>query len=136
MQGRRGRREGAIIVTKKVLSLGQCGADHASISGLLRQHFGAEVVAARTFEDALAKLRQGGFALVLVNRLMDYDGQPGIDFLDIIRADPQLRSVPVMLVSNYAEAQHDAVGRGALVGFGKSALHQPETLARLREVLL
>jgi hypothetical protein len=40
-----------------------------------------------------------------------------------------------MLVSNYADAQRDAVGRGALPGFGKSALRQPETLSRLAEVL-
>jgi len=36
--------------TKNVLSLGQCGTDHASISRLLRSHFGAEVTAAHTFE--------------------------------------------------------------------------------------
>jgi two-component system chemotaxis response regulator CheY len=123
------------MVTKKVLSLGQCGADHASIRGLLHERFGADVIAARTYEDALAKLRQGGFALVLVNRVLDYDGRPGLDFIDMLRADPQVGDVPVMLVSNYADAQQDAVGRGARPGFGKSALRQPETLGRLQEVL-
>jgi two-component system chemotaxis response regulator CheY len=122
-------------MTTKVLSLGQCGADHASISELLDEHFGAQVVAARTYEDALAKLRQGGFALVLVNRVLDYDGRPGLDFIDTLRSDPELKGVPVMLVSNYADAQQEALARGALPGFGKSALRRPETLGRLEKVL-
>ena len=100
------------MTENKVLSLGQCGADHASIGGLLRTHFGAEVVVAHTCEDALTKLRQGGFALVLVNRVLDYDGRPGLDFIDGLKADPQLCGVPVMLVSNYADAQREAVARG------------------------
>ena len=46
-----------------------------------------------------------------------------------------LRRVPVMLVSNYEDAQREAVAKGALPGFGKAALGQPHTLARLRAVL-
>jgi two-component system chemotaxis response regulator CheY len=123
------------MATNRVLSLGQCAADHSAISRVLHEQFGAEVVAARTYEDALAKLRQGGFALALVNRVLDFDGRPGLDLIDMMRADPQLQGVPVMLVSNYADAQEDAVARGARLGFGKSALRQPETIERLREVL-
>ncbi|HEX5268998.1 MAG TPA: response regulator [Gemmataceae bacterium] len=122
-------------MVKKVLSLGQCGADHSSIGGLLHRQFGADVVAARTSEDALAKLRQGGFALVLVNRVLDYDGGSGLDFIDMVRGDAGLAGVPVMLVSNYPDAQQEAVARGALPGFGKSALREPQTLSRLAEVL-
>jgi len=44
--------------------------------------------------------------------------------------------VPVMLVSNFADAQAQAVESGALPGFGKAALNAPETLARLKEQLL
>src|SRR5436309_7219217 len=120
---------------KRVLSLGQCGADHGSISGVLRDQFRAEVTAARTLEDALAKLRQGGFDLVLVNRVLDYDGRSGFDFIDRMKRDEQLRGVPVMLVSNFEDAQEEAVARGALPGFGKAALRQPETLERLGAAL-
>jgi CheY-like chemotaxis protein len=120
---------------KQVLSLGQCAADHAAIRGMLHDEFGAEVIAAHTSEDALAKLRQGEFALVLVNRILDSDGQPGLDFIDQLKEDEMLRALPVMLVSNYADAQEEATARGALPGFGKSALWQPVTAARLRAVL-
>ncbi len=40
-----------------------------------------------------------------------------------------------MLVSNYEDAQQDAVARGALPGFGKAALRQPETRNRLAAIL-
>jgi two-component system, chemotaxis family, chemotaxis protein CheY len=120
---------------KKVLSLGQCGADHGSISGLLRTKFGAETTAARTFEDALNKLRQEDYALVLVNRVLDSDGESGLEFIDRMKKEEHLRKVPVMLVSNYADAQEEAVAHGALPGFGKSALWQAETMERLRAVL-
>ncbi len=120
---------------KRVLSLGQCGADHASLSRLLQTEFDAEVIAAHTYEDALARLRQGGFDLVLVNRVLDHDGRSGLDFIDELRADAGLGGVPVMLVSNYEDAQQDAVARGALPGFGKAALRQPETRNRLAAIL-
>jgi two-component system chemotaxis response regulator CheY len=122
-------------MSKRVLSLGQCGADHGSISGVLRDQLRAEVTAAHTFEEALAKLRKGGFDLVLVNRVLDHDGRSGLDFIDRVKGDAQLRGVPVMLVSNYEDAQAEAVARGALPGFGKAALRQPETLERLRTAL-
>jgi two-component system chemotaxis response regulator CheY len=120
---------------KKVLSLGQCMADHTGISWLLSSHFGAEAMPAATFEDALAKLRQDDFVLVLVNRILDYDGQRGLDFITRLKEDEQLRTLPVMLVSNYEDAQQEAVARGALPGFGKAELRQPQTLGRLRAVL-
>src|SRR5689334_18899359 len=107
---------------RKVLSLGQCMADHTGISWLLRAQFGAEVVDAATFEEALAKLQDDDFDLVLVNRILDYDGRPGLDFITQLKQDEQLRTLPVMLVSNYEDAQQEAVVRGALLGFGKAQL--------------
>ncbi len=120
---------------KKVLSLGQCMADHTGISWLLRSQFGAEVTSAATFEEALALLRDDDFALVLVNRVLDYDGRPGLDFISRLKDDEELRRVPVMLVSNYEDAQQEAVARGALPGFGKAEFREPRTLSRLAAVL-
>jgi CheY-like chemotaxis protein len=121
--------------TRKVLSLGQCSADNWSISRFIESNFDAAVTAAATFEDALAKLGQDGYALVLVNRVMDHDGRSGLDFIARLKADERLRDVPVMLVSNYDDAQQQAVEKGALPGFGKGALRQAQTLERLRPVL-
>ena len=120
---------------KKVLSVGQCAADHGSISGLLRRHFGAEVIAAATGADAAARLRRGGIALVLVNRVLDDDGASGLDVIAAIKQEPALAAVPVMLVSNIPEPQQQAAALGALPGFGKASLGDPGMLARLHSVL-
>jgi two-component system chemotaxis response regulator CheY len=120
---------------KRVLSIGQCGADHASISSTLRRSFDAEVVPASSAEAALERLRRETFALVLVNRVFDRDGSSGLEMIRQIRADEGLRSVPVMLVSNYGDAQAEAVAAGAVPGFGKGRLGQPEMLDQVRPFL-
>jgi response regulator RpfG family c-di-GMP phosphodiesterase len=123
------------MTTKKVLSLGQCAADNWSISRLLSESLGAAVSEADSFEEALTLLRNDTFALVLVNRVLDVDGASGLDFITRLKSDDALRSIPVMLVSNIADAQRQAVTKGGLPGFGKAALHQSSTLEQLRSIL-
>ena len=120
---------------KRVLSVGQCGADHGGITRTLRQAFGAEVVAAHGAAEALLRLQEGGYALVLVNRVLDGDGSPGVDVVRAVKQDEALRRVPVMLVSNYEDAQEEAVAAGAEPGFGKAALGRPEMIERVRPFL-
>jgi two-component system chemotaxis response regulator CheY len=116
------------MIAKRVLSVGQCGADHWSISRTLQRAFAVEVEPAATAVQALQKLRQGSYALVLVNRVFDADGGSGLDLIGQLKADGQLREVPVMLVSNYADAQQQATAAGALPGFGKASLGSPQML--------
>jgi two-component system chemotaxis response regulator CheY len=123
------------MTAKRVLSLGQCGADHAAISWTLRSSCGAEAVPAGTPEEALTLLRDEDFDLVLVNRVLDWTGNSGVDFISRLKANPDLKDIPVMLVSNYDDAQRQAVSAGALPGFGKGALRSPATTAMLRKVL-
>jgi CheY-like chemotaxis protein len=120
---------------KRVLSVGQCAADHGSISATFARHFDAEVQPVHSSSDALTRLRQGAFDLVLVNRLMDTDGASGIELIMQMKADEALRNIPVMLVSNYEDVQHDAVQAGAVPGFGKAALGQPRMLERVSSIL-
>jgi two-component system chemotaxis response regulator CheY len=119
---------------KRVLSVGQCGFDHGSIARTLQSAFDAEVVPASTAAEAVNQLRQGEFALVLVNRVLDDDGSSGIDLIRKVKADPEL-AVPVMLVSNHDDAQQEAVAAGAASGFGKSQLGRADMLARLEPFL-
>ncbi len=121
--------------SRRVLSVGQCGADHSAIARLVRRvGADAEAVPADSAEEALAELRGGGYALVLVNRVFDCGGS-GLDLIARIKADEAVRDVPVMLVSDYPSAQQQAVELGALPGFGKSALGAPETARRLTAAL-
>jgi two-component system, chemotaxis family, chemotaxis protein CheY len=106
----------------RILSVGQCSFDHGSITRHLGEIYGAEVAGADTKGQALATLRAGEFDLVLVNRVLDFDGTSGFDLIRAIKADPELAGVPVMLVSNYESAQSEAQSLGALPGFGKTDL--------------
>ena len=119
----------------RILSVGQCGYDHSRIARQLGPAVGAEVEGADTSAEALERLRAGPFDLVLVNRVGDLDGAPGLDLIRALRAEPGLASVPVMLVSDLADAQADASSLGALPGFGKSSLSDPATLERIAAAL-
>jgi CheY-like chemotaxis protein len=120
---------------KRVLSIGQCLADHGAIERTLHQNFGAEVEAADTPAEASDKLRETTFDLVLVNRILDRDGSSGLEVISQLKRDDALHAIPVILVSNYPDAQEQAQNRGALPGFGKANLGQPVMLGRIREVL-
>ncbi len=123
------------MTTRRVLNVGQCFADQGSIARTLRKAFDVEVVAADTIAEALRRLRQERFALVLVNRVLDADGSAGLELIRQVRADEALQDMPVMLVSNYDDAQQEAVAAGAAPGFGKAALGQPHMLDRVRAFL-
>ncbi len=122
------------MATRKVLSVGQCGVDHPAIRRLLQREFDAEVVPADSAEEALAQLRQHPYDLVLANRVFDAGGS-GLEFIGEMKADEALKSVPAMLVSDLPEAQRQAMQLGALPGFGKAALHRPETAERMAAAL-
>jgi two-component system chemotaxis response regulator CheY len=123
------------MTAKRVLSVGQCMADHGSIARTFRQHFQAEVVPADRGEEAVNLAAEEQFDLVLVNRVLDADGSSGMEVIRRLKENEALRQVPVMLVSNYDDAQQEAVRLGALPGFGKAALGQPQTISRLKAVL-
>lgn len=122
-------------MSKRVLDVGQCGFDHGAIRRLVNSQFGAEVVQAHRLDDAVARLRNESFDLVLVNRKLDADDSDGMEVLRAIKANEALAPTPVMLVSNYADAQQAAVDAGAEPGFGKSELNQPSTREKLRPFL-
>ena len=121
---------------KRILSVGQCWADHGSIARTMKKEFGAEVDPAENTPAAIERLRKGGYSLVLVNRVFDADGASGVDLIKKVKSDADLQSVPVMLVSNYDDAQHEATAAGAMVGFGKASLGRPQMLERLRPLLV
>lgn len=120
---------------KRVLSVGQCMADHGSISRMLKAKFAAEVVPVDSIQETLDRLRLESFDLVLVNRVFDATGEGGHDLIRQLKGDHQLKDVRVMLVSNFSEAQEEAVAFGAIPGFGKSSLNAAETHESLRPYL-
>lgn len=120
---------------KRVLSIGNCGYDHGNISSLLHKHFGAEVDAAGSAAEALATLEKEKYDLVLVNRVFDADGDSGIKLIKKLKTDNKLQTIPVMLVSNYPDAQTEAEAAGAVAGFGKNQLGRPQLVEQLKPFL-
>lgn len=117
---------------KKVLSLGQCTFDHARLDRAFSDL--AQIIPVSDEIGALKQLEQKPFDLVLVNREFDENGASGIEFIKHHFSLLKAKGVPVMLVSNYPEAQAQAVEAGALPGFGKGELSpkkMEEVLARL-----
>ena len=122
-------------MSKRVLDVGNCGPDFGSISRFLTKNFDCVVDQAHGPNDALAKLHQGGYALVLINRKLDQDYSDGSEILKQIKADPSIQNTPVMLITNYAEDQDAAVDLGAERGFGKLEFGDPKTLEKLEKFL-
>lgn len=122
-------------MTKQVLNVGQCGPDHAQISQMLKDNFDVDVQMAETHDAAIKKLRNATFDLVLLNRIYDATGDAGLDTLRSLKSDDATANLPVMLVSNFEDAQQDAVAEGAVRGFGKAAIADAATVDRLREYL-
>jgi CheY-like chemotaxis protein len=122
-------------MAKRVVLVGHCGPD----SSYLRMSVGAaekgvQVVAADD-EAALQRVLSEGVDLVLLNRVLDYGfvEETGVELVRRLRAEqPNLK---MMLVSNYPEAQAEAVAAGALMGFGKRDLGSRRVAEKIQAVL-
>ncbi len=122
-------------MTKKVLNVGQCNPDNSSISRMLNENFDVQIVTAESHEEAVQLASETSFDLVLLNRIYDATGTEGMATLKALKEADSTRETPVMLVSNFQDAQEAAVSAGANQGFGKSALAEPTTIDRLQEFL-
>ena len=119
---------------KRVLNIGQCGPDTASLTHFLTAHFDVEIVSTKLPADTLAALRESRFDLALINRKLDEDYSDGMEILKAIKADAALAATPTMIVSNHPEAQDEAVAAGGERGFGKLELNAA-TAERLKQQL-
>lgn len=121
-----------------VLTVGNCAYDHGNLEKLLKQHFEGNTIRATTKLEAYQHLEknQQPIHLVLVNRVFDSDGDSGLDFIQDLRTKANYKNIPVMLISNFAEAQEEAVKRGAISGFGKADLGTKPMIEKLNKVLV
>jgi CheY-like chemotaxis protein len=122
-------------VKKRALSVGNCSMDESTFRRTLDRHFGAELEAVDSAEEAVALLRQQKFDLVLVNRVFDRDGDEGLALIQRMKGDADLAALPVMLISNYPNFQTQAEQMGAVPGVGKSTLSTKESIDRLSAFL-
>jgi len=123
------------MTKKTVLSVGQCGPDHASISRFLNRHFDVQILTAELPDDTLQTMRTNPVDLVLINRKLDADYSEGMDILRTLKSDSDLSDVPVMIVSNFEESQQAAVAAGAEYGIGKAELNTEAAISRVATIL-
>jgi len=120
---------------RHILDVGNCTPDHFAIRRMLEQHFDVAIDRVMHVADAIERMRDTAYDLVLVNRLIFDGGAEGIELLRRAKSDAALRSTPIMMISNYADAQAAAMREGGQPGFGKASLDAPETIARLAKIL-
>ncbi len=116
-----------------VLSVGQCTADDMRLGHVLNVEADAHMDRASGALDALRLIAEKAFDLVLVNRVFDMDGQSGVEFIAELKKGTAAPCV--MLISDYADSQAAAREKGAMLGFGKSALGTAEVGQLLRQAL-
>ena len=122
-------------MSKKIVLVGHCGPD----SSFLRMAVSAadrslKVLMADDAEELNQHLEQG-VDLLLLNRELGW-GFEQTEGVEIIR---QLLSrhpnVKMMLISNYADAQAQALAAGAVPGFGKREIGSPRVAQLIRRAL-
>lgn len=121
-------------MSRNVLSIGQCSLDHGSISRLLAD-LGAHAIKVDLHSKTIAAIREHRPHLILINRVNDTDGSSGLDLIRELKSGAESGQIPLMLISNYEDAQVKAIELGAVRGFGKSSLGLPETQLLLKNLL-
>ena len=120
----------------KIIALvGHCGPDNSYLRMVISSaDQDAEVLSADD-EAELNHLLQGPVDLVLLNRELGwgFNDMMGVDLIRHLR--PQHPQLKMMLVSNYPEAQADAVEAGAVPGFGKREIGSRRVIQLLRDAL-
>lgn len=114
----------------KIVLVGHCGPDSYALKNAVRRAVTtAEVVMVSS--DRELGLHTDA-ALLLVNRALDgeFSAETGIDLIRSLNAGGV--RAPTMLVSNFEEAQNEAVAAGALAGFGKREMGSETTAMKIR----
>lgn len=96
---------------------------------------GYEVDLAASGEEALTRLRDRRYALILVD--VEMPGMDGFTFIEQLRADVRSRDIPAILVTSLAEPEHRKRGRdvGAQGYIVKSEFDQSELLAMIEPMM-
>ena len=122
-------------MTKKVALVGHCGPDgsylRSAVTGSVRGTSVLMIDEAARLEKALSD----GVDLILMNRQLDwgFDTEEGVELIRQLRTKHP--NVKFMLISNYPEAQQDAIAVGALPGFGKREIGTARVTELLKSAL-
>jgi len=119
----------------RLLDVGNCDPDHGMIRRMLTENFDVTIDRVMFVDDAIERMRSAPYDLVLFNRLIFDDGSEGIELLRRAKDDPSLAKVPMMMISNFPEAQAASKAAGGVMGFGKASVGTSDTVALLSDYL-
>lgn len=115
--------------------VGHCGFDSGSLSSFAKQVAPLAEVSRINDQVALDKIAKPG-TLLLVNRVLDGTFKTGDSGTELIRQMLEPDNAPAaMLISNYEDAQQEAIEAGALRGFGKSHIADTSTRERVADTI-
>ncbi len=116
-----------------VMLVGHCGPDAIMLKTVVQRTLPDANVELINDHDALDASLAGDVVL-LVNRELDGDFRTGTGGIDLIRhLTESATTAPMLLVSNFEDAQAEAEAAGAMPGFGKSDLYHDDTAQRLKD---
>jgi two-component system chemotaxis response regulator CheY len=120
---------------KRIALIGHCGPDSSYLRMAVSRAARDVKVVLADDSGELDNLLKEGVDLLLFNRVLDYgfEDTEGVAVIRKIRAKHP--NVKTMLVSNYTEAQAQAIAAGALPGFGKRDIGSPKVAELIREAL-
>jgi CheY-like chemotaxis protein len=122
-------------MAKKVALVGHCGPDSSFLRiAVSRAGKDVQVLSADDGSE-LKRVLEQGVDLLLLNRQLDFGFEEDEGVAVIRKLRPHYPNVKMMLVSNYPEAQAEAIAEGALPGFGKRELNTPRVAELIREAL-
>lgn len=114
----------------KVLVVDDMSTMRRIVKNVLKQVGFTDIMEAENGQDALTKLKAGGFGLVVSDWNMPI--MQGIELLRAVRADPELKSMPFLMVT--AEAQKENIIEAVQAGVSNYVV-KPFTAEALQEKL-
>jgi hypothetical protein len=121
-------------MSKRVILVGHCNVDGPRLQSEIASCVqGAEVLRINSDNDLRRTCEEGGDLWLINREPVGFGRSAGVDLVrQVCGGHPGAK---VMLVSDYPEAQADAVAAGAMPGFGKRDIGSPKLAETVRNAL-
>jgi len=124
-----------MMAIKRLALIGHCGFDSGSLAQFA-QDIAPEAEVVRINDQAGLDKVADDQTLLLINRVLDGRFDIGGSGIELIQSLAKREDAPpMMLISNYEDAQQEAEAAGALPGFGKSQIADQATRQRVAEAI-
>ncbi len=118
---------------KSILLVGHCASDRRRFQDWLTTNLPVDVISSDSIAETIEVVAERNVTLLLINRVLDVTDERG---LELIRHLAATKAAPTcMLISNFDDAQQQAIAAGAAPGFGKVQLGTDVALELVRNCL-